>query len=42
VNPRIDGRVDVYIANQNGFGAVNITSSLRGSIQLLGWVGGAR
>ncbi len=42
VNPRIDGRVDVYIANQNGSGAVNVTANLRGSIQLLGWVGGTR
>jgi len=40
VNPRIDGRVDVYIANQNGFSAQNLTASLRGSLKLLGWVGG--
>jgi Tol biopolymer transport system component len=40
VNPRIDGRVDVYIANQNGFSAQNLTASLRGSMELLGWVGG--
>jgi Tol biopolymer transport system component len=40
VNPRIDGRVDVYIANQNGFNAQNVTSTLRGTIELLGWVGG--
>jgi Tol biopolymer transport system component len=38
VNPRIDGRVDVYIANNNGFGAVNLTSDLRGQIKLLGWI----
>lgn len=40
VNPRIDGRIDVYTANSNGFGAVNLTSDLRGQIKLLGWVGG--
>lgn len=39
VNPRIDGRVDVYIANNNGFGAVNITGDLRGEITLIGWLG---
>ncbi|MBZ0300766.1 MAG: hypothetical protein K8J31_13535, partial [Anaerolineae bacterium] len=40
VNPRIDGRVDVYVANNNGFGAVNLTGDLRGQIKLMGWVGG--
>lgn len=40
VSPRIDGRVDVYIANNNGFGAVNLTGDLRGQIKLIGWVGG--
>jgi Tol biopolymer transport system component len=40
VNPRIDGRVDLYIANANGFGTVNLTSDLRGHITLVGWVGG--
>lgn len=39
VNPRVDGRVDVYVANANGSGAVNLTGSLRGQIKLLGWVG---
>ena len=39
VNPRIDGRVDVYVANNNGLGAVNITGDLRGQIKLIGWVG---
>jgi Tol biopolymer transport system component len=39
-NPRIDGRVDVYVANMNGSGAVNLTGSLRGIITLVGWVGG--
>ena len=41
VNPRIDGRVDVYVANANGFGGQNLTANLRGQIQLLGWVGGS-
>jgi Tol biopolymer transport system component len=40
VNPRIDGRVDVYVANANGFGAQNLTANLRGQITMLGWVGG--
>lgn len=34
-----DGRLDLYIAQPNGFGARNVTSSLRGDIRLLGWVG---
>ncbi len=41
VNPQIDGRVDIYVANPNGTGAVNLTGSLRGSILLLGWFGGS-
>jgi len=44
VSPRAanaaDGRVDVYVAGANGFGAGNLTSSLRGTIMLIGWVGG--
>ncbi len=40
VNPRIDGRVDIYVANANGFGGVNLTANLRGTIRLLGWIGG--
>jgi len=40
VNPRVDGRIDIYTANANGFGAVNLTVDLRGSIELIGWVGG--
>lgn len=39
VSPRVDGRVDVYAASSNGFGAANLTSVLRGQIKLLGWVG---
>ena len=42
VNPRVDGRNDVYVANFNGFGAINLTGSLRGQVELLGWVGGQR
>lgn len=38
--PNRDGRVDVYAANQNGFGAVNLTGSLLGNIDMIGWVGG--
>ncbi|MCY4073273.1 MAG: hypothetical protein OXG60_18425 [Chloroflexi bacterium] len=40
VNPRVDGRNDVYVANYNGFGSVNMTAALRGQMDLLGWVGG--
>ncbi len=40
INPRIDGRSDVYVANSNGLGAVSLTGSLRGLIDLIGWVGG--
>ncbi len=41
VNPRVDGRKDVYVANNNGFGSVNMTAALRGQMELLGWVGGS-
>jgi Tol biopolymer transport system component len=40
VNPRVDGRVDLYSASYNGFGTVNLTADLRGQTSLLGWVGG--
>ena len=40
INPRIDGRLDLYVTNANGFGAVNLTASLRGQVRVLGWVGG--
>lgn len=40
VNPRVDGRNDVYAANYNGFGANNLTADLRGQVELIGWVGG--
>lgn len=36
-----DGRLDLYIASANGYGAQNFTSRLRGQIRLLGWVGPA-
>ena len=41
VNPRVDGRNDIYVASANGFGASSITSDLRGQVQLIGWVGGS-
>ncbi|MFZ4813316.1 MAG: TolB family protein [Phototrophicaceae bacterium] len=34
-----DGRSDVYVANNNGFGALNLTGDLRGTMNFLGWVG---
>ncbi|MBN1201200.1 MAG: PD40 domain-containing protein [Anaerolineae bacterium] len=34
-----DGRLDLYVAQPNGYGATNLTSYLRGEIRLLGWVG---
>ena len=40
VNPRVDGRNDVYSANFNGFGINNLTADLRGQVKLIGWVGG--
>ncbi len=40
VNPRVDGRNDIYIASANGFGATSLTSDLRGQVKLIGWVGG--
>lgn len=40
VRPNVDGRVDVYVTNNNGQGAVNFTGTLRGQILILGWVGG--
>jgi Tol biopolymer transport system component len=40
VSTQRDGRVDIYVAGPNGRGVVNLTGSLRGQIQLLGWVGG--
>lgn len=40
VNPSVDGRIDVYFANSNGFGANNLTVDLRGQVDFIGWVGG--
>ena len=40
VNPAVDGRNDIYIANFNGFGATSLTRDLRGQVTLIGWVGG--
>jgi Tol biopolymer transport system component len=34
-----DGRLDLYIADPNGYNARNLTSGVRGEIRLLGWVG---
>jgi Tol biopolymer transport system component len=36
-----DGRLNLYIAQPNGYGAVSLTGHLRGQISLLGWVGPA-
>ncbi len=40
INPRVDGRIDVYYSNFNGFGANNLTVDLRGQVDFIGWVGG--
>jgi len=36
----IDGRLDVYTVDSNGYSQQPYTGSLRGQIELLGWVGG--
>ena len=41
IDPRIDGRVDIYRASSNGFNARNLTADLKGSNKLIGWFGGA-
>jgi Tol biopolymer transport system component len=33
-----DGRVDIYVSDNRGFSTTNITSDLRGQIELLDWV----
>ncbi len=38
INPRGDGRADIYTTNANGFGAINLTADLRGNLRLIGWV----
>jgi len=40
INPHIDGRTDIYVTNPNGLGLVDLTGSLKGQIDLIGWVGG--
>lgn len=35
-----DGRSDVFVVNNNGYGQQNMTGTLRGSATLIGWVGG--
>jgi Tol biopolymer transport system component len=40
VSTRLDGRLDIYVAQANGRGIVNLTGSIRGQMRLLGWVGG--
>jgi Tol biopolymer transport system component len=40
INPRLDGRVDVYVANNNGYSIGNLTGAFRGQIRMFGWVGG--
>lgn len=35
-----DGRSDVYTSDYNGFGQRNLTVDLRGSMNLIGWLGG--
>ena len=34
-----DGRLDLFIANQDGTNGRNLTSNLQGEVMLLGWVG---
>jgi Tol biopolymer transport system component len=42
VRPGVDdGRLDLYVAQPNGYGATSLTGQLRGQISLLGWVGPA-
>lgn len=39
VSSEVDGRLDIYSATENGFGAFNLTGNLRGSNTLIGWIG---
>ena len=39
---RADGRNHIYVVGANGYGRVNLTGSLYGAVELLGWVGGSR
>ena len=40
VNSLLDGRIHVYRASVNGFGALNLTEGLRGQNRLIGWASG--
>ncbi|MDQ7024611.1 MAG: hypothetical protein Q9P44_03550 [Anaerolineae bacterium] len=40
ITSAVDGRLDMYSATSNGFGAQNLTGDLRGTINLIGWIGG--
>lgn len=35
-----DGRGDIYVVNSNGYDQRNMTGTMRGSVRLIGWVGG--
>ena len=37
INSRLDGRIHVYLASQNGYGTRILTSDLRGQNRLIGW-----
>ncbi|MCY4106519.1 MAG: hypothetical protein OXG02_07425 [Chloroflexi bacterium] len=37
INSRLDGRIHVYLASQNGYGTRILTSDLRGQNRLVGW-----
>ena len=38
---RSDGRNHVYVVGANGYGRLNLSASLYGTVELLGWVGGS-
>ncbi len=42
ITSEVDGRLDVYSATVNGFGQRNLTGDLRGTMNLIGWIGGAQ
>lgn len=33
-----DGRADIYVAQNNGFGQTNLTTGFRGTLDLIGWI----
>jgi Tol biopolymer transport system component len=39
VTSEVDGRLDIYSTNAEGFGMVNLTADLRGMNTLIGWIG---